>query len=856
MIQSRRLHQPAPWTCFLLFVLLISLPRLSVADSARELQLAVHHLTISLGTDSQAQQWRQELDLNQLETEAAKGDAADVQILAAVLKRFNVDQPELNTPAFLDVKYALQRQIQHLANGATGDIYDTLAKSRAKLAPISQAEIEYRRDRAVHDLQALKQHYEESLDEATRVQVFETLKPDELVAFLTQVKVEVPDFRTPEEIQQEIKSARQALKKIDEQLNSLNQQMGQVQQWLKKLRDKKSRQGDGPVPDDAKGGSKKARKKSQDQDPVTPESVDRDKLKLESSMKTLEEEKQALQKRIKQLQDDKQNLEPNEKARLQRRNQIGRAMSPYQRAFNTLQTDRRDIQFAKAQHSFSRFRRLFANGTDRQLKQSLDANYDTILKHLGDLSDPTNRVAQAEVGKALGELGDSNQAAQLIAAIRRNHSLPNVEISVSGELINQLGGRTISDTQPVRENILGRLILGEAEITGDVSIDLIPDPSQAHLSLRLLGNVESDTYTKQGRITAYAEGSSEVEARRSLFLNTSGLFVSDAYVAASLESRFKGVSSSCRLIQKFARKKYMKDKMLSESISASRLEKRMLNQFLDQTNEVLEEGQERIDQFQERRAQNVALLPEIFLNTTADHFYITGIKTSPYDLAAPVAPPETGDPTSAVSVRLNETALSNYGSQVVAGKAYWNYELADQLENLLNVDMANLREGENGDWQILFSDKRPIQFEFEKDRFAVVVTGLRFRQGQNTINYGLSIKLKFKLVGRDGKIYLERDGKAQVDYLTEEKDGKTVAFKTALERQLDKANDDGSAPEIELPKNLIPVDGDLLKEVPLARQLKLVQFRTDRGWMFLGWNYVPEGETYDGPVNTPAILKQ
>ncbi|MCH2183750.1 MAG: hypothetical protein MK108_17265 [Mariniblastus sp.] len=854
MTQSRRLHRPAAWTFCLFFLIATSLTRPSSGDSARELQLAVHHLTVSLGTDNQAQEWRRDLDLNKLETEAAKGDAADVNVLAAVLKKFNQDASGLDTPAFQDVKYALQRQIHHLAARHTGDIYDALAKSRAELTPISQAEIEYRRDRAVHDLKSLKQRYEATLDEPTRAAVFETLKPDELIEFLVEIKVEVPDFRTPEEIQQEIESAKEALKKIDEQLNSLNQQMDQVQKWLKNLKDKKSQQGDGPIPDDAVAGASKTGAKPQDQDPVTPESVDRDKLKLESNMKTLEQEKQALQKRIQQLQDDKQNLEPNEKARLQRRNQIGRAMSPFQRAFNTLQTDRRDVDFAKAQHSFSRFRRIFANGTDRQLKAAVEANHDTLMKYFGDLSDPTNRLAQAEVGKALGELADSNQAPQLISAIRRAHSFPNLEVAVSGELINQLGGRTISETQPVRENILGRLILGEAEVTGDVSIDLIPDPHQAHLSLRLLGNVESDTYTRQGRITAYAAGSSEVEARRSLFVNTSGLFVSDAYVAASLESRFKGVSSKCRLIQKFARKKYMKDKALSESISASRLEQKMLTQFFDQTNEVLAEGQERIDQFQEKRAANVALLPEIFLTTTADHFHITGIKTSPYDLAAPVPAPETGDPASAVSIRLNETALSNYGSQVVAGKAYWNYELADQLENLLNVDMANLREGENGDWQILFSDKRPVQFEFEKDRFAVVVTGLRFRQGQNTINYGLSIKLQFKLVRRDGKLYLERDGKAQVDYLTEEKDGKTVAFKTALERQLDKANDDGSAPEIELPENLIPVDGELLKDVPLARQLKLVQFRTDQGWMYLGWNYVPEGETFDGPVNTPAIL--
>lgn len=853
MIQHRRTCRPGILIILLFCIFATSFSRPLSADSARELQLAVHQLTIFLGSDTNAQNWRRYLDLNTLETQAAKGDAANVKDLAAVLKRFNTDTPGLDKRAFLEVKYALQRQIHHLSSSDSADVYDAVTKSRANMVPISQAEIEYRRDRAIHDLKSLKNRYSKSLDEPTRNAIFEQLKPVELLELLDGITIEVPDYRTPESIQQEIETAKQGLAKIDEQLNALNQQMNQIQKWLKQLQEKKSKKlGDGPVPDDPV----QITFSQQEQDPVTQESVDKDKLKLESNLKTLEKTKEQLKRTIKQLEDDKKNLEPNEKSRMQRRNQIGRAMNPYQRAFNELQLDQRDVDFANANYSFSRFRSVFANGTDPRSKSAVDSNLDTLLEYFGNLSDPSNRQAQAEIGKALGDLDASNQAAQLISTIRRAHSLPNLEVSVSRELINQVGGRTVSDTQAVRENILGRLILGEALVEGDVSIDLIPDPNQAHISLQLLGTVESDTYTKQGRITAYASGSAAVEARRSIFVNTSGLFVTDAYAAANLESRFKGVSSRCKLIQRIANKQYQKDKALSERISASRLENKMLNQFFEQTNEVLAEGQDRIDEFQMKRAQNLAFLPEIFLTTTDEHFKITGIKSSPYDLAAPVSPQQFADNPAGVSVRVNETALSNYGSQVLAGKAFWNYELAEKLESLLNIDMTNLREGENGDWRILFSDKRPVQFEFDNDRFSVVVTGLKFSQGQNTINYGLKIRLRFKIVRKDGQLFFERDGKSEIEYLTEEKDGKTVAFKTALERQLDKANDDGTAPEIPLPENLIPVDGELLKDVPLAKQLKLVQFRAVKGWLYLGWNYVAEGETYTGPINTPAIVNE
>ena len=127
-----------------------------------------------------------------------------------------------------------------------------------------------------------------------------------------------------------------------------------------------------------------------------------------------------------------------------------------------------------------------------------------------------------------------------------------------------------------------------------------------------------------------------------------------------------------------------------------------LDSFLEQTNDVLLEGQQRIDNFQTQRAQNLAVLPGLFLSTTPERFHITGIKSSANDLGAPVPAKPISEKTPAIAVRVNETALSNYASPILAGKALWNYEIADRLETLLSVDMSTLRDGENGDWQMLF----------------------------------------------------------------------------------------------------------------------------------------------------------
>ena len=101
-------------------------------------------------------------------------------------------------------------------------------------------------------------------------------------------------------------------------------------------------------------------------------------------------------------------------------------------------------------------------------------------------------------------------------------------------------------------------------------------------------------------------------------------------------------------------------------------------------------------------------------------------------------------------------------------------------------------------------------------------------------------------------LFLERDGNAEIEYLGE-RDGITVAFKTALERQLNKGIEDGTAPSIALPPNLIPDEGEL-SENEIVQKLKLVQFRSQGGWLYIGWNHTPDNATgATTAVDTPAI---
>ena len=178
--------------------------------------------------------------------------------------------------------------------------------------------------------------------------------------------------------------------------------------------------------------------------------------------------------------------------------------------------------------------------------------------------------------------------------------------------------------------------------------------------------------------------------------------------------------------------------------------------------------------------------------------------------------------------------------------------------------LATDEEAGDEPWSITFARVRPIQFEFDNNAFAVTVTGRRFTQGDSRIQAGLKIRVPFKIKNKQGKLILVRDGDATIDYVDpDKKTAKLVAFKSLLETKLNSAGkkkDDGKPKKaalregVELPDNLVPMEQvEQLKEIPIAKAMRLAELRMINGWLYAGWNYVPEGDYLMRPTDTPAI---
>lgn len=521
-------------------------------------------------------------------------------------------------------------------------------------------------------------------------------------------------------------------------------------------------------------------------------------------------------------------------------------------AINDQNLNLNDHYYASTQIALDRFVRIYFYATDPSTPRVFERELKTIQENLASLNDPTQRSKHAILGNSLGWMQSTAQMPELISIIRAKHSLPNLYVSISSKLINTVATRPVNQTQPVNEVILGRLSQGWAYTHGNVTMDLIHDPYQAHVNVHFLSSIHSDTYTRQGKITAFTESNGLLEARRSIYANVAGFFAGSTSASANMHTNFLGTDSRFRIVQKIADKTYWRDKYAAEGIASRRAETRILNEFTAETDTALADGSSRYAELVEKVEPFGQWIPEAYLSTTHAKVVVTGHKANAFDLAANDSP-VTSFVVPDVGVQLHETFLTNYLTPLFANKTMTNQQMADRIYELGSQPPEGLEpEDEDDVFSITFAQIQPIRVQFDDDRLTVSVTGRRFARGGRNIRTGLVIQLSFKVVNENNKLFLIRDGESSIEYVDPDaKSARIVAFKNFLEGKLNEASVE--AQKVELPPNMLPLEMiEVDDHDDVLKNLRLVQFNSSGGWLQVGWQHLP-GTVASYSVDTPSI---
>ena len=707
---------------------------LAAPDSERELRRAVARMNSWLGADANARQWRKYLKLNVLDTQAALGYSADVQQLSEIRDRFSSGATGLTHPVFRRVNAAIANHLTNLSKRHT-DIDFELETSRSAFKPTTLDDLELYRARAVYELKLLKKYYKTGLTSRPRALLFYELKPEEQIQFLNAISFELPPERGRVQIQEEIDKITRQIEMINQRIEMLNTQRNQVEKWLEDI------QRNGPVlenqeppgPDDDDGppvpdedgepeeianerlGTSTSRIEIIDDAPGQPK---QDQLEeIDSARMELMNSRQRLEEQIEALKDEIQQLRSSEQERRQRFRVVDRQINDYLDRFDRVLMQRNDIYFANTYEALTSLRKRYLYAANPGTPRTYLARLDDLAKSISPLMESNDRLAAAEVGYLLGWFEDAGQDLGLTAAIKSRYSGPNFQLKISSQLINRFATQRIQQSQRVNENVLGRLIRGDAEVDSTVTIQLQPDPNQLRAAIDFTGGIDANTYTRSGPFTVYAGSRTDFNFRRDIFANVGGFFAGNVYGDLQLGSWLKGIDSQLRLVQKIANKEYCKTKYQSEAISRERTIDKVRPPFEQQTDDALEQGYDAFENFARRQTQTGRLLPALYLQSTHDRVVLTGQRTTQFDLGATNRPQECYSIGSDLEVRLHESMWSNYASSFVAGRTFSNSEFAEMFAQLGGEPADDQEERE--EVSITFDDVRPIQFEFEESQFGI-----------------------------------------------------------------------------------------------------------------------------------------
>ncbi len=549
------------------------------------------------------------------------------------------------------------------------------------------------------------------------------------------------------------------------------------------------------------------------------------------------------------------------------------------------------------EHRIDYLERLCTYGFDSNQSQRIyQVSLAGFNEQVDNLSDYADRRAQLLVSQGLGWLYQLGQSPDVISAIRQTYSKPNFKLTVSESLANRFASqRPVRDVRWVDEVVLDNRVQGFAHTNGSISVDFIEHPYQARIDVNLQGTIRADSKTKKGPVTGYSTSFAQFSGHRPLIANVGGLLAFEPSASANLSSDFLGTDCSLNLVNRIAVQQYQERKFRSEQIGSERAEKQIYEQFRDETATEVAKGKaslaeahlgyfklvREVSGFRYRVARagkpefdetgklyepselvDFIRLPEGRLNTSNSELFVHGFLEDWNRIGAVNDPPQY--PFQAdVKIQLHESMLANLVAPFVDGRTFQSSEFAKIIESFSGEVPPEFELDGEDEFTITFERGQPIQFAFENQQIAIIINGSNFRKDRNDTG-PMYVRFNFQIVQVGNELKMIQDGPAKIDF--SEPGIRTVdqiTARTLIQDQLDALSEkDPFEQAIDLPANLIPIK--LLDEIEgfegkqEVQKFRLVQARSEYGWLSLGWSYNPQSLAMDFPVqgylmDTPVI---
>ncbi len=492
----------------------------------------------------------------------------------------------------------------------------------------------------------------------------------------------------------------------------------------------------------------------------------------------------------------------------------------------------------------------------------VQAEYDERLDRLAAMLEAYAAAPDKETAKSIGQevaaLEARRQRAELVHAIRHAYSQPNYLIQAAERIVAAGIERDVSETTPIRENILGTSVTGTGRTTGKVTVDLVPDPDRVTFDTVFRGSTNSNNTGYNSGATIWSDGYTTFDARKCTFIDGDGFGADPATASARTQTNVTGVNSGRGGIaaNRGSRSPGTGFARASQQASAkAAAARRCVRQRMDaDAAQRFEEQNASFDKKYRRPMLDRGAYPDVMnFSSTDNDVFIAIVQAAGNQLVAPNAPPAAPGRAD-VGIRVHESAVENYYALMMGGDTVDNEEFKEQMIGTLGEEEYNRRyppDENDGPWEITYAQTDPLSIRFADGGYTLTLRITRFK-GNQVFAQPMNVTVHYKLEPYQSGIKAVRQGDIEI-YPPDFQPGGDQTLtpsQVALKRQLLNRFSQMFKEEEITTGLLLP--GAWEK----AGRLALLQLVCDGGWLCTGWvqpeTPIPEPETAEGPTTKPA----
>jgi hypothetical protein len=363
------------------------------------------------------------------------------------------------------------------------------------------------------------------------------------------------------------------------------------------------------------------------------------------------------------------------------------------------------------------------------------------------------------INNALTWLSNARQVPDLRRQIMAAFHQPNVLVHVSGALLNAGASRTVDQAEPIEDCILGTSIQGTGHVTGQVTMQLVPDDDRAVVDAVFLGAVDSNNVGYNRGVQINTTGHTSIGAIKRTWLTAEGLWSLPACSNAETSTTITGICASHKMIERIAWKRAGQQKCEAEAIASDHAQQRMNTRMDQQTLEQLTQAN---DQYYENfRGPLVerGLFPEdLHFSSTSRQLLVAAVEAKPLQAAASGASSLQPDAKADLSALVHETMINNFAQNALGGMVLHEDEVRTIATRMLGKTPPELKSDEDREpWGIAFADQLPISVHLGDNTIDITVRGQRYFQG-DVPRPGMNVTAHYKLVGAGEGVKAVRRG--------------------------------------------------------------------------------------------------